>query len=98
MQERWINVYEGDTCETSDQGNKLVKIIGTTPRDESGDKNCDEAEGVLLPFDRGVVFTAAREEAGFHNSDSREDLQWRRQQNSQRVKELDSINKFIVLW
>lgn len=46
----------------------LVKIIGTTPRDEGGDKNCDEAKGVLLPFNGRIVFAAAREEASFHNS------------------------------
>jgi hypothetical protein len=74
MKQRWVNIHQRDARETSNEGNKFVKIIRATPCDKGRNKDSDEAKSILLPFDSGIVFSATRKEAGFHNTNGREEL------------------------
>lgn len=90
VQQWWINKHQRDAREASDERHKLIQIISASPRYQRSDEHRNKAECVLLPFDARVVFATAREEAGFHDTDGREELEGRREKDCDRVEELDT--------
>jgi hypothetical protein len=76
-------------CETTDERHKLVQIRGANITNESASHDDTESEKVLEPLDASVALSAALEQAGLHDTDSGEQLQWDREEDCSTVEELD---------
>jgi hypothetical protein len=81
--------------ETAGERDEAFKGIRAQGRDTSRHNHKTSAENILLPFDVGISFPAPERQASpiFKDTDSREQLQRRRQQNRQRIQELHRIDK-----
>lgn len=93
-----VDIDERHTSEAADNGDELVKVIGTSISNGSTKQDHEKAEDVLLPLDPRVVFASAAEQLLTCNFDGRVDLQRGGEEDGKRVDELHTIDKLVVLW
>jgi len=98
VQQRGVNEHQRDTRKASNDRHKLVQIICPTPGNHRRDHDDAKSEEVLAPFHLGVEFAAAGKDTTLHNADRWEKLQRSREEDSERVEELNCIDKLAVLW
>lgn len=94
MQHCWVDIGQGHTtkasagyiwswidppCQAPNQRDELVEIPGTDKAYEGTRHDHAKPKDILEPFDTEIAFTAAREQAIFHNSYGREELKWYRE-------------------
>lgn len=81
--------------ETPGQRNEAFERIRAQSRHPSGHNDKTSAENILLPFDVWIPFAAPERKPSpiLKDTNGREQLKRRRQQNRQRIKELHRIHK-----
>lgn len=90
-EQRWF--IRSLPCEAPNEAHELVQVITSQPTNECADYHSGSSKPVLLPFDPFTDFTAdpRLEESCFHYTKGREELDWNRQHDCERIDQLNGL-------
>lgn len=87
-----VYVHERDAGKIAHERDELVEVVSSAVGNYRAEEDEEEAIHILLPLDSRVVLAASREQAVLSDLYRRENLQRRRQEDGERVEELDAID------